>query len=76
MPLSCMTILDKKLETAFKEDHTVFAGSDFFDRINGVSLPRVLAKCVVKLYNNKISRFPNTERQPVLGISKGCAPDF
>ena len=62
------------METAFKEDHTVFSGNDFFDRINDVSLARVLAKCVVKLYN-KISRFLNTERQPVLGISKGCAPD-
>jgi hypothetical protein len=40
--------LDKKMETAFKEDHTVFAGSDFFDRINDVSLARVLAKYVVK----------------------------
>ncbi|KAF1966829.1 hypothetical protein BU23DRAFT_573653 [Bimuria novae-zelandiae CBS 107.79] len=61
-------------KTAFKEDYTVFARNNFFDRINNIALAKVMAKYVVELYNNKVSRMLNIEREPVLGISKECTP--
>lgn len=67
--------LGGKAETAFEEDHTVFAGENFFDRINDVALAKVMAKCVVELYNIKVSRMLNTEREPVPGSSEECTLD-
>ncbi|KAF2184780.1 hypothetical protein K469DRAFT_449053, partial [Zopfia rhizophila CBS 207.26] len=62
--------LDRKAKTTFKEDHTVFTRNNFFNRINDVALAKVMAKCIVELYNNKVSRMLNTEREPVPGISE------
>ncbi|KAL5425946.1 hypothetical protein PMIN06_012981 [Paraphaeosphaeria minitans] len=65
-----------KATAAFEEDHTVFAGDNFFDRIDDVTLAKVMAKCVVELYNNKVSRMHNTEKEPVPGVSEECTPDI
>ncbi|PSN59046.1 hypothetical protein BS50DRAFT_626910 [Corynespora cassiicola Philippines] len=67
--------LDEKVKVAFEADHTVFAGNDFFDRINDASLIRVLSKCMAKLYENKISSLRNTDGQKVLDISEESASD-
>ncbi|KAL5396424.1 hypothetical protein PMIN03_012963 [Paraphaeosphaeria minitans] len=68
--------LGGKATAAFEEDHTVFAGDNFFDRIDDVTLAKVMAKCVVELYNNKVSRMHNTEKEPVPGVSEECTPDI
>ncbi|KAF1962410.1 hypothetical protein CC80DRAFT_160521 [Byssothecium circinans] len=68
--------LDEKVEAVFEEDRTVFEGDKFFDRVNDVGLARVLAKCVARLYNNKIERMLSAERVPVVGTSEECRPDM
>ncbi|RYP22523.1 hypothetical protein DL765_001581 [Monosporascus sp. GIB2] len=67
--------LGGKAKSAFEEDHTVFARDDFFGRVNDVALARALAKCVVELYNDKVSRMLDTAREPAPEISKECVPD-
>lgn len=67
--------LGGKVKTAFEGDHTVFARDNFFDRINDVALAKVMAKCLVELYNNKFLRMLNTQGEPVPGISEECTPD-
>ncbi|RYO74103.1 hypothetical protein DL766_004924 [Monosporascus sp. MC13-8B] len=67
--------LEGKAKSAFEEDHTVFARDNFFDRVNDVALARILEKCVVELYNNKVSRRLDTAREPTPDISEECIPD-
>ncbi|KAF2179323.1 hypothetical protein K469DRAFT_459523, partial [Zopfia rhizophila CBS 207.26] len=67
--------LNRKAKTTFEENHTVFIRDNFFDRINNVALAKVIAKCMVELYNNKVSCMLNTEREPVPGVSKECIPN-
>ncbi|ORY00737.1 hypothetical protein BCR34DRAFT_668121 [Clohesyomyces aquaticus] len=60
--------LDGKAKTALEEDHTAFAKGDIFSCIDDIALCRLLAKCVVGLYNTKLSGMLNTEGAPVPGI--------
>jgi hypothetical protein len=67
--------LKGKAKIAFEADHTIFARDDFFDRINHGALGRLLIKCVVELYNDKVLRLLNTERVAVPQISEKLIPD-
>lgn len=67
--------LDGKARIAFKEDHTVFARNNFFDRINDVALIKVMAKCMVKHYDRKVSRMLSTVREPVRESTEECISD-
>ncbi|ORX94550.1 hypothetical protein BCR34DRAFT_669645 [Clohesyomyces aquaticus] len=51
--------LNKKAKVAFEQDHTVFARKDLFKHINDVAFAKVMAKCIVRLYNDKISSMLN-----------------
>ncbi|KAL5400284.1 hypothetical protein PMIN06_012853 [Paraphaeosphaeria minitans] len=64
--------LGGKAKTAFEEDHTVFARDNFFDHINDVALAQVMAKCMVELYDNKVSRMLDTEGTAASRLPKGC----
>ncbi|KAF1847187.1 uncharacterized protein K460DRAFT_413983 [Cucurbitaria berberidis CBS 394.84] len=67
--------LDKKVQATFEEDHTIFANDDFFDCISNAALTKVLAKCVVQLYNKKVSYMLNADREPVMETAEDYTPD-
>jgi hypothetical protein len=47
-----------------------------FALINDVSLARVLAKCLVGLYNDTIECMLSAERVPSVGTSEECRSDL
>ena len=61
--------LDEKTRVMFEEDHGVFARDDFLDCVSDVGLARVLAKCVVRLYNEKIELIASVEGASDVGSS-------
>jgi hypothetical protein len=67
--------LEGKVKAAFQEDHTVFAREDFFGRIDNVALLQVLARCLVGLFDERLSSMLNAEREPVPGIFEENSPD-
>jgi hypothetical protein len=67
--------LKEKAKAMFEKDRTVFARDDIFGPINDVGLARVLAKCVLGLYNDMIERMLSAERVPTIGTSEECRPD-
>ncbi|KAF2443080.1 hypothetical protein P171DRAFT_433422 [Karstenula rhodostoma CBS 690.94] len=60
--------LEGKAKTAFDEDHTVFARDNFFEHINDVALAQAMAKCIIELYNNKVSHMLDTGEGPIPGL--------
>jgi hypothetical protein len=54
--------LEAKARDAFQKDHNDFHNNGVFDRISDIALSKVLAKCVMKLYEDKISHMIQAER--------------
>jgi hypothetical protein len=54
--------LKAKARDAFQKDHNDFYNNGVFDRISNIALSKVLAKCVMKLYEDKITHMIQAER--------------
>jgi hypothetical protein len=54
--------LTSKARRTFQEDYTAFSNHGLFDRITDVTISNTLAKCVMGLYNDKVSHMLQTER--------------
>lgn len=50
-----------KARNAFEKDHAVFLEDGTFDRINSVALSKILARCVMQLYKDKVTHMLRVE---------------
>jgi hypothetical protein len=64
--------MGNKVRKAFEQDYTAFAKDDLFSRIDNVALIRVLAKCMVEVYSNKVSDVLSKKEGTTLEIPKEC----
>jgi len=62
-----------KARNAFEKDHTVFLEDGTFDRINSVALSKILAKCVLQLYKDKITHMLQVDGSPGQSSEKHAA---
>ncbi|KAF2129711.1 hypothetical protein P153DRAFT_396065 [Dothidotthia symphoricarpi CBS 119687] len=53
--------LHRKARAAFEEDHTVFTKNVFLESLNNAALNKFMLICVVKLYDDKVSRMLATD---------------
>jgi hypothetical protein len=67
--------LKEKARTAFEVDHTIFTKDDFFGRIDDAALTRVLATCVVELYEEKVTRMLDARNQPAPEVLGDCVSE-
>lgn len=67
--------LDTKVKSAFEEDYGAFARDDFFGRISNVALHKVLVKCVMDLFSDKVSCMIIQERDVTEGAVKDSTND-
>jgi hypothetical protein len=67
--------LKEKTRAAFEVDHTVFTKVDFFGRIDDAALTKVLAKCVMELYEEKVTRMLDAGNQPAPEVPGDCVSE-
>jgi hypothetical protein len=67
-----LDFLKEKARAAFEVDHTVFTKVDFFGRIDDAALTKVLAKCVMELYEEKVTRMLDAGNQPAPEVPGDC----
>jgi hypothetical protein len=67
--------LKQKARAAFEVDHTVFTKVDFFGRIDDAALTKVLAKCVMELYEEKVTRMLDAGNQPAPEVPGDCVSE-
>jgi hypothetical protein len=70
-----LDFLKEKARAAFEVDHTVFTKVDFFGRIDDAALTKVLAKCVMELYEEKVTRMLDAGNQPAPEVPGDCVSE-
>jgi hypothetical protein len=67
--------LKEKARAAFEVDHTIFTKDDFFGRIDDAALTRVLATCVVELYEEKVTRMLDARNVSAPEVPGDCVSE-